>query len=114
MSKKYYHKTGGYIVNVIEEDKDTVRGAYLNPLTKQAKIATFERSALSETQPKVTNAINEGIIPDKKATPEVQPKPKATAVEVIAKPRIIKGEKGVDITDTSVSFIAKGKTVKNK
>ena len=114
MSKKYYHKTGGYIVNVVSEDEDTVRGAYLNPLTKQAKVATFERSALTDKQPTVTNAINTGIIPDKPTKPTPEPKPKATAVEVIAKPRIIKGEKGVDITDTSVSFIAKGKTVKNK
>jgi hypothetical protein len=109
MNKKYYHKTGGYIVNVVSEDKDTVRGAFLNPLTKKAKIATFERSALTDKQPTVVNAITTGIIPDK---PE--PKPKATSVEVIAKPRIIKGEKGIDITDTSTTFIAKGKTVKNK
>lgn len=111
MSKKYYHKTGGYIVNVISEDKDTVRGAYLNPLTKQAKIATFERSALSEKPTQTTNVIESGIVPDK---PKTEGQPKARVVAPTVTPKIIKGEKGVDITDESVSFIAKGKTVKNK
>lgn len=111
MSKKYYHKTGGYIVNVVSEDEDTMRGAYLNPLTKQAKVATFEKSALSEKPPKVTDTITNGIIPDKpEAKPPVKATPKKT--EVAPKPKIIKGEKGVNITDETQNFIAKGKTVK--
>jgi hypothetical protein len=120
MSKKYYHKTGGYIINVVSEDKDTVKGAFLNPMTRKAKIATFDKKFLSETPvDTATSGINDGIISDDpieaeaetevtpKSTPQKEPKVKPTK-------KIIKGEKGINITDETQTFIAKGKTVKNE
>jgi hypothetical protein len=84
----YKHKIYGYLVNEMSSDKNTVKGAYLDPVSKTVKIKEFNKSELMDA---------------KAPAPK---EPTSTGKKVI------KGEKGINITDETEVYIAKGKTVK--